>query len=261
MSTTNGDALKQAAIKKISEINEVVGFDPTPLAVDYTDLSSNKTEKRLPVMIQMAWFRLKFPEGKIAVSVKPGKDYFEAHARVYAHYNDPVDCYLAEASTSRKHDPANPTVSPREWAQTAAIGVALRNAGFGLQFKAAGDSFDFDAVNELEGTAADTSVTSGDEPVEPTDTQDAALTGDDGTSEPDDQQPPTVAHVEEDEEPIDKAMKMLCPIAKYSDKTLGEMVGLDPKALSYVAKDTNKYDATVVAAAKLICEYALENAS
>ena len=258
MSTTNGDVLKQAAIKKISEINEVVGFDPTPLAVDYTDLSSNKTEKRLPVMIQMAWFRLKYPEGKIAVSVKPGKDYFEAHARVYAHYNDPVDCYLAEASTSRKHDPANPTVSPREWAQTAAIGVALRNAGFGLQFKAAGDSFDFDAVNELDGVTEDTTVTSVDETVEPTAIQGAAAN--DETGEPDEQQQQSESPAEEDEDPLAKAMKVPCPIGKYNDKTLGDLVGLDPKALAYIAKSTT-YDSAIVAAAKFICEDALANVS
>lgn len=65
---------KAAMLAKIASINHVDGFDPTPFAVDYTDLNTNETRKRLPVMIQIAWFRLLNPEGKIAVSVTPAKD-------------------------------------------------------------------------------------------------------------------------------------------------------------------------------------------
>ena len=100
-------------------------------------------------MSQMAWFRLKYPEGRIAVTVTAAKDCFVASARIYAHYNLPPDQYLAEATASRGYLPDKPTVSPREWAQTAAVGIALRNAGFGLQFSAAGDSFDTPVVDEL----------------------------------------------------------------------------------------------------------------
>ena len=57
----------------INKINAVEGFDPTPYAVDYTDLNTGETRKRLPVMAQMAWFRLKYPEGRIAVQVAPGQ--------------------------------------------------------------------------------------------------------------------------------------------------------------------------------------------
>ena len=122
----------------LNTIHKVEGFDPTPLAVEYMDLTTQEKRKRLPVMAQLAWFRLKYPEGKIAIDVEAVKDYFVASARVYVSYKDPVECYLAEATASRKYDPLKPTVSPREWAQTAAVGIALRNAGFGLQFGAAG---------------------------------------------------------------------------------------------------------------------------
>ena len=145
----NNDLNKQATIAAIERINAVEGFDPSVLAVDYSDLSSNETRRRLPVMSQMAWFRLKYPEGRIAVTVTAAKDCFVASARIYAHYNLPPDQYLAEATASRGYLPDKPTVSPREWAQTAAVGIALRNAGFGLQFSAAGDSFDTPAVDEL----------------------------------------------------------------------------------------------------------------
>ena len=135
---------KNTMLAEIAKINAVDGFDPTPFAVDFTDLSTGETRKRLPVMIQLAWFRMKYPEGKITVNAEPGSGCFVATARVYPSYRDPADCYLAEASASRGEAPDKPSVSPREWAQTAAVGIALRNAGFGLQFAMAGEVLTID---------------------------------------------------------------------------------------------------------------------
>ena len=145
---------KAAMLAKIEGINEVEGFDPTPFAVDYTDLETGEVRKRLPVMIQMAWFRMKYPEGRIAITVSPGKDCFVATAKVYPSYKDGAECYLAEATASRGYLADKPSVSPREWAQTAAVGIALRNAGFGLQFAMAGDEFEGTATDELNGNSA-----------------------------------------------------------------------------------------------------------
>ena len=112
MSQNNSNA-KTAMLAKLDSIHKVEGFDPSPFAVDYTDLNTQETRKRLPVMIQMAWFRLKYPEGRIAIQVSPGKDCFVATARIYPSYKDPVDCYLAEATASRGPDASKPSVSPR----------------------------------------------------------------------------------------------------------------------------------------------------
>ena len=228
--TTDNTQAKQTAMEALQKINAVEGFDPSALAVEYTDLNSaNGGEKRLrlPVMVQIGWFRLKYPEGRIAVSVTAGKDCFVATARVYPHYSAPVDQFLAEATASRGYLPDKPTVSPREWAQTAAVGIALRNAGFGLQFGAAGDSFDAPAVDELGGI-----MWSGN-PV------DASI----GSAPP----PP----------PFEQALKVSCPIAKYSGKTLGEVMQIDPKALYWVATKFTG-NAEIVAAAKLICDEAVK---
>ena len=118
MSQNNSNA-KTAMLAKLDSIHKVEGFDPSPFAVDYTDLNTQETRKRLPVMIQMAWFRLKYPEGRIAIQVSPGKDCFVATARIYPSYKDPVDCYLAEATASRGPDASKPSVSPREWERSA----------------------------------------------------------------------------------------------------------------------------------------------
>ena len=104
---------KQAAMEALQKINAVDGFDPAALAVEYTDLNSNEKRLRLPVMAQMGWFRLKYPEGRIAITVTSGKDCFVATARVYHHYSDPVDQFLAEATASRGYLPDKPTISPR----------------------------------------------------------------------------------------------------------------------------------------------------
>ena len=60
----------QAAM--LNTIHKVEGFDPSVYAIDYTDLNTGETRKRLPVMAQMTWFRLVYREGKIAVSVTAG---------------------------------------------------------------------------------------------------------------------------------------------------------------------------------------------
>ena len=226
---------KSAVLTKIASINSVEGFDPELLAVDYTDLNSGETRKRLPVMAQVAWFRLKYPEGRFTLSVKAEGNYFVATARVYAHYTNPIEQYLSEATASRGYLPDKPTVSPREWAQTAAIGIALRNAGFGLQFHAAGDSFDEPAVDELGQATTQPSSTDGSKPSVPV-TKPAA--------------------VQQEEDPWEKALKTPCPITKYKGKTLGDLIAADPKALVWIATKFTG-DPDISTAAKLICDRSL----
>ena len=225
----------------ISSINAVEGFDPVPYAVDYTDLTTGETRKRLPVMIQMAWFRLKYPEGKISVEVSPGHDCFVARARVYPSYKDPTESYLAEATASRGRCQDKPSVSPREWAQTAAVGIALRNAGFGLQFSAAGEDFSSTAPDEFTMDLVTDPV-----PEEPAPVRAKAVVP----------PPPPAPRELTPEEKLEAAMRLPCPIKKFSGKTLGDLVSLDPKSLVWLA---NKYTHSeeISAAAKLICESAL----
>ena len=240
---------KAAMMALIENINKVEGFDPAPFAVDYTDLNSQETRKRLPVMIQMAWFRLKYPEGRIAVSVTPAKDCFVATARVYPNYKDPADCYLAEATASRGLCEDKPSVSPREWAQTAAVGIALRNAGFGLQFAMAGEDFEQVAPDELGlmGTPQT-------EPGAVVEGTVGATTEEEYTVIEEPKKELTL------EEKLDKAMNTPCPIARYNGKTLGEVLREDSKAIKWVAEKFTGPEETK-AAAQLICEYALQQAS
>ena len=237
---------KAAMLARIETINKVDGFDPAPFAVDYTDLESGEVRKRLPVMIQMAWFRMRYPEGRIAVTVSPGKDCFVATAKVYPSYKDGAECYLAEATASRGYLADKPSVSPREWAQTAAVGIALRNAGFGLQFAMAGDEFENAAPDELSGRISHENSSDASEPepaeeytVEPTLPPQRELTF---------------------EEKVEQAMRVPCPITKYVGKTLGDVLQMDPKAIQWCAtKFTGGEE--IRNAAQLICEYAQQKAS
>ena len=244
---------KAAMLAMIEKINEVSGFNPAPFAVDYTDLNTGETRKRLPVMIQMAWFRMKYPEGKISVQVTPAKDCFVATARVYPKYSDSVDAYLAEATASRGFIPEKPSVSPREWAQTAAVGIALRNAGFGLQFSMAGEDFAETAPDELGITGN----VIGQSPVEPSVPQQAPQTQPEEEVYPAMPVTPTELTMEEK---LQQAMAKPCPITKFSGKTLGEVLPMDPGAIKWIATKF-RGDEEISAAARFICEYASQQAT
>lgn len=249
MSQNNSNE-RAAMLAKIETIHQVDGFDPSPFAVDYMDLGSGEVRKRLPVMIQMAWFRLKYPEGRIAVQVNAAKDCFVATARVYPNYKDAADCYLAEATASRGYCEEKPSVSPREWAQTAAVGIALRNAGFGLQFSMAGEDFEPSAVDELGGSIGQP--------------QAAGMKGQEKPEQEPVQEEYTVEEAVQKEptpeEKLTQAMNVSCPITKFSGKTLGEVLPLDPGAIRWVAtKFTGSEE--IRAAAQTICEYAQQQAT
>ena len=203
-------------------------------------------------MTQMAWFRLKYPEGRIAVQVNSAKDCFVATARVYPNYKDAADCYLAEATASRGYCEEKPSVSPREWAQTAAVGIALRNAGFGLQFSMAGEDFESAAVDELGITAAQPQT----EAAKKQETSEQKL-------EPAQEEYTVNESVQKEltpEKKMAQAMSVPCPISKFNGKTLGEVLALDPGAIKWVAtKFTGGEE--IKEAARMICEYAMQQAT
>ena len=178
-----------------------------------------------------------------------------ATARVYPSYKDPADSYLAEATASRTFDPSKPSVSPREWAQTAAVGIALRNAGFGLQFGAAGDDFLNLAPNELGITVDPVPAGTTAEAVP---APDVPATGMPLTPPPAD--PPATKRELTAEEKFMQASSVLWPTKKHAGRTLGQVMQMDPSAIEWLA---NRYDRNpdVSAAAKYICEYALNHQS
>ena len=240
----NNPSIKSAMLDSLNSINQVEGFDPMLFAVEYTDMTTGKSRKKLPVLIQIAWFRMVYPKGRIATTITPCKDGFVASARIYADYKDGPDCYLADATASRGYDQTKPSVSPREWAQTAAIGIALRNAGFGVQFGITADDYEGPVLNELPDSATDVGFTTDPVPDEYP------------SAEPEVVEEPELT----EEQKLQLAFRQPCPISKYKGKTLGDLQNLDPKALTWIA---TKYTGSpeLSAAAKRICDYALQETS
>lgn len=248
---SQNNEIMQKMLDKISTINTVEGFDPSVFAVEFTDMNTNEKRLRLPVVIQIAWFRLLYPQGRIAVKVDPGRDCFVATARIYLDRNDGSDNYVAEATASRGKCEEKPSVSPREWAQTAAIGIALKNAGFGLQFAMAGEDFASIAPDEFGAEESEVPVIHSD----------ASASESDVSPADEDYEVITAAPIElTPEQKYEAALKTPCPITKFAGKTLGDLITLDPGALKWIA---NKFtsDPKIQEAAKYICEYAVAQAS
>lgn len=235
MSQNNSNEKTSSSLDMIGTINQVPDFDPRLLAVSYTDLKTGEVRARLPVVAQIAWFRLKYPEGKIAIKVSTGTNCFVATARVYPNYKDAEENFLAEATASRGKCEEKPSVSAREWAQTAAIGVALRNAGFGLQFQLAGEDFSENAPDEfafdVTGETDTTSLLPSESPAE---------------------QPKKELTLEEK---YQKALETECTVSKYRGKKMREILMIDVNFINWLVKKY-QYQDTNKEAARIICEYA-----
>lgn len=246
----------QTMLDKIGEINKVDGFDPSVFAVEYTDMNTNEKRLRLPVITQIAWFRLLYPKGKIATKIEQRGDLFVSSAKVYLDHKDPVEAYVSEATASRSKCADMPSVSPREWAQTAAIGIALRNAGFGLQFAMAGESFSSNAPDEFafDVGGADGAVSIASASVSSAPASEAEVKTEASVAIAEPSKELTL------EEKYQLALKVEYPLPKYKGRTFADVLYLDPNAISYIA---TKYqgDPAVKEAAKVICEYAASQAA
>lgn len=148
---------------------------------------------------------------------------------------------MSEATASRGKCEDKPSVSPREWAQTAAIGVALRNAGFGLQFPLVGEDFSENAPDEFAF-----------------DTERENETGSSSASE----MPPTSESPAEQpkkeltpEEKYQKALDTECTVSKYRGKKMREILMLDANFINWLVKKYQYQDVNKEAA-QVICEYA-----
>ena len=90
----------------------------------------------LDVAYRKLWFRLRYPEGKIVKKIlKLTEQVAIVEARVYLNRNDNEDNFISNA-LAQKYMTADDQLGNKfvELAETAAVGRALSDAGFGLQF-------------------------------------------------------------------------------------------------------------------------------
>ncbi len=133
--TTVNAAYMYDEVEEIRNLNKVEGFDPRK----YMRVigQENQTGKYyLDVAFRKLWFRLKYPEGKIVKKIwKLTDQVATVEARVYLHRNDAEENFIANA-LAQKYRTEDKQFGNKfvELAETAAVGRALSDAGFGLQF-------------------------------------------------------------------------------------------------------------------------------
>ena len=122
-------------VEVVNNLNKVKGFDPRK----YMRLISNEGQQSkyyLDVAFRKLWFRLCFPEGKIVKKlIKLTDNVAIVEARVYLNRNDAEDNFISNA-LAQKYQSGDEQFGNKfvELAETAAVGRALSDAGFGLQF-------------------------------------------------------------------------------------------------------------------------------
>lgn len=127
----------------VASLNRVEGFEP--LEFTRTIKQEDQTDQLyLDVKYRKLWFRLAYPLGKIVSKiVQFNENMALAEAKIYLDHKDAPESYIANAF-SMKFRTDDPKFGDKflEMAETAAVGRALSDAGFGVQFADVGESND-----------------------------------------------------------------------------------------------------------------------
>ena len=152
----------------VAALNRVEGFNPMELARTLTK-EGQEDQLYLDVKYRKLWFRLVHPLGKIVSSIRSFTENMAiVEARIYLDKCDAEENYIANAFSQRfrTNDP-NFGDKFLEMAETAAVGRALSDAGFGLQFADVGEENDpmqVDAGIQIPGMTAQSQVQGNDIP-------------------------------------------------------------------------------------------------
>lgn len=130
-------------VEEIRNLNKVEGFDPRRY-MRVIQQEGQTGKYYLDVAFRKLWFRLKYPEGKIVKKILKLTDQVAiVEARVYLNRNDAEENFISNA-LAQKYMTADGQFGNKfvELAETAAVGRALSDAGFGLQFADKEDDMD-----------------------------------------------------------------------------------------------------------------------
>ncbi len=143
--------MKELLYKKsqaVAALNRVEGFEPMELARTIKQ-EGQEDQLYLDVKYRKLWFRLVHPLGKIVSRILNFNETMAlAEARIYLDHKDDSENYVANAF-SMKFRTDDPRFGDKflEMAETAAVGRALSDAGFGVQFADVGESNDPNQVD------------------------------------------------------------------------------------------------------------------
>ena len=122
-------------VETVKGLNHVEGFEPRKY-MRQIQKEGEPVRLYLDVAYRKLWFRLCHPQGKIVKKILKLTDQVAiVEARVYLHHDDPEDNFIANA-LAQKYLTQDEQFGSKfvELAETAAVGRALSDAGFGLQF-------------------------------------------------------------------------------------------------------------------------------
>lgn len=135
MNEQTGNVTMYDTVEEIKNLNRVEGFDPRKFMRTLAG-DDGTTKQYLDVVYRKLWFRLKNPDGKIVKKILKLTDQTAiVEARVYLRKDDAEESYIASA-LAQKYFERESQFGPKyvELAETAAVGRALADAGYGLQF-------------------------------------------------------------------------------------------------------------------------------
>lgn len=237
----------------IDSINKITGLNVKELLVKSDNLVTGTENVYLPVKAQKAWFRLKYPDGRISLEMtKMDSRSCTARCRIYTDKRDPEGSFVSENYATRFNTPGN-TANYADWACTMAIGRALEDAGFGLQ-----SDWKSEAVTETQTIPSP--AKSGDE------NPSAAKSGDEIPFEDPNVDPPSPEPFPEPVTyliPCDmpktprQALAVVCPIGTHRGKTFAELIALKEDVVGladWILKDRKRTDSRITPQLKAVAE-------
>lgn len=219
-------------LNAINELNKVEGFNPADFLRKIKN-ESGEEQLYLDVKFRKLWFRLKYPKGKITKRlIKIDEQVAIVESKIYLDRNDNEQAYISSAMAQRQKT-TDDVYGMRyvETAETAAVGRALADAGFGIQFS---DS------EENDSTAVDSPFPKFD------------FESENKKIESDDKPLPDENIVIQDEKPemnenmpvdellnimtLEYAKKVIIPIGYKKGQTLGEAAVKSPESVVWFAQ-------------------------
>lgn len=273
---TAGNGSMYDEVSAIRDLNKVEGFDPRKYMRVISE--EGKADKfYLDVASRKLWFRLKYPKGKIVKQLVYRTDQMAiVEARVYLDCNDPADNFMANAF-AQKYLTEDSQFGNKflELAETAAVGRALADAGFGLQFADEEGDIDPEVADApfeagmIFGNQNMGPLGAGDATEESTNTPmpEAARSS---IQKPQSIKPAPAQQVLQKDMPVEQIYSMLTPetaaavvigIGFHKGKSLGQVAVEKPSSLEWYVSSYGGPDNLLRAAAKYLMDTALQKAS
>ena len=275
---TTGTGSMYDEVSAIRDLNKVEGFDPRKYMRVISE--EGKTGKYyLDVAFRKLWFRLKHPEGKIVKQLVYRTEQMAiVEARVYLNRNDAEDNFIANAF-AHKYLTEDAQFGDKfvELAETAAVGRALADAGFGLQFADKEGDMDpevtdapFDARIVMENQSMDSAGTEGSNGENVNEPVREAVRNSVSQPVPRPVNPTLAQQAIQKDMPVEQIYSMLTPeaaaavvisIGFHKGKTLGQVAVEKPASLEWYVTSYGGPDNLLRAAAKYLIDAALQKAS